>query len=115
MGNTKVGEIIIDNPHKVSQNVKLLLDIVDRHNLTIVNSTENAQENYQRNKLRKSIIGYIIICERMNIFLESMKIYEEKSLVLTRYGRKTVEQRDHNLLSCEFNIDYKTKGKKEKG
>jgi hypothetical protein len=107
--NSKLGPDIIEgDPHEQSGNGKILAEIVNRHNLTVVNSvkekcTGKITRRRITNKVKEeSIIDFVITCDEMADMIEELVIDEEKKFVLTKYtktkkGVKTKES-DHNSL-----------------
>ena len=91
--NAKVGSSVIKNdPHKRTQNGQLLLDVINRQNLTVVNSLDICKGTITRerkveNKEEKSIIDFIIICDKMLTFLTEMIIDEARVHTLARYSK----------------------------
>ena len=116
--NAKVGNIIIKNdPHPLSSNGSILIDFVERNNLVICNSTEKCQGLITRRRItnqrtEESIIDYLILCEDMYAYLESMVI--DQVNVHTRYIKKknndikTVPS-DHFPIFGKFNIKWNSK------
>ena len=112
--NAKLGrEIIKNDPHDISENGKLLLDILERQNLTVVNSLDVCdgtitRERKTKSRIEKSVIDYVIVCSKMKEFVKSMKIDEDRFHVLTKYAsKKGLRQHkvsDHNILVCRFSI-----------
>ena len=119
--NAKVGsEIIKGDPNKISNNGKLMLDIMERQNLIIVNSLDICtgtitRERIFENKSEKSVIDYIIISEGLLKFLIEMTIDEDKAYVLARYVKKKsgfkVINSDHNTLFSRFSITFNKKAR----
>ena len=61
-------------------------------------------------KSEKSIIDYIIICDKMKRFLTAMTIDDRRDYVLSRYmktktGTKTITS-DHNILIGKFSVTF---------
>ena len=111
--NSKIGGK--DDPNNVTANGKLLLDVVERQNLTIVNKLNLCKgiitrERITALKIEKSVIDYVIVCEGMKKYLEDMLIDEDIIHVLTKYagtkGSKKKVLSDHNILYCRFSILY---------
>ena len=110
--NAKVGnEVIANDPHEQTNNGKILLDIVNRHDLVIVNALELCKgvitrERVFEKKVEKSAIDYVVICRELYDFLTSMIIDEERLHVLTNSARNRTTLRrttsDHNILYCNF-------------
>ena len=103
--NSKIGGK--DDPNNVTANGKLLLDVVERQNLTIVNKLNLCKgiitrERITALKIEKSVIDYVIVCEGMKKYLEDMLIDEDIIHVLTKYagtkGSKKKVLSDHNIL-----------------
>ena len=63
-----------------------------------------------RNKVEKSVLDYIIVCDVLKNYFESMSIDENRSHVLTKYastkGVKCKVESDHNILYGVFSIKY---------
>ena len=84
----------------MSNNGKVMLDVVDRQNLYIANTSDVCdgtitRERVSGNKSEKSIIDYILVCEEMRKFLTMMTIDDSRSYVLSRFlktknGRKVI-------------------------
>ena len=78
--NAKVGkDLIKDDPNNISNNGKIMVDIITRQNLYIANSSELCtglitRERVMEGKEEKSIIDFIVVCEKMKMFLELMII-----------------------------------------
>ena len=119
--NAKIGrEKIKEDPNNESPNGRIFLDIVDRQNLTIANTLELCKgvitrERVTLNKVEKSVIDYIVVCEEMKKYLEEMIIDDDRFHVLTKYagkqgGKKKILS-DHNIMFSKFSIqcEYKRK------
>ena len=91
--NAKIGkENLKDDPNTETPNGRILLDMCERQNLTILNTLDLCRgvitrERITVNNIERSIIDYIIVCEEMKQFLEEMFIDEDRIHVLTRYGK----------------------------
>merc|ERR1712105_93949 len=104
--NAKVGKTVIkDDPNNVSGNGQLLLDIIDRQNLELLNCSDLCDGVITRNRITKdsteiSVLDYIICCEKLAVFLESMLIDEKRNFPLTKYASRKGNQKivvsDHN-------------------
>ena len=74
--NAKVGNTIIkDDPNQMSNNGSTMLDILERQNLFIANSSDICdgtitRERITGDKSEKSILDYVIICQKMKRFIE---------------------------------------------
>ena len=115
--NAKVGKAVIeDDPNEASKNGLTLLDMVTRHDLSIINSLDTCEGVVTRerkiiNGVEKSVLDYIITCNDMNDFMEKMIINEDRRIALTRFlNSKTKKpiKSDHNLLYCTFKIKYES-------
>ena len=117
--NAKFGKQIIKNdPHDMSGNGKMLLDLVDRHNLVIVNATDKCIGTITRMKkvrciIEQSVLDYFIVCQNFYSFIISMKIDEERKNVLTKFvktrGKSCKIESDHNPMILEVNISWSSK------
>ena len=109
--NAKIGkEYVKNDPNNTSANGKIVLNLCKRQNLTILNTLDICKgvitrERATVNTVERSVIDYIIVCEDMQHFLEEMKIDEDRTHVLTKYG-KNIVQSDHNILYSKFSIQY---------
>ena len=113
--NAKLGKSVIKgDPHQMSNNGKILWDIVRRRDCTVVNSTEKCKGVITRSRMKsgikeESVLDYIIVNSMIAPYLEEMEIDESKAKALTRFKKKRKEKgmavpSDHNYLSCTFNI-----------
>ena len=63
-----------------------------------------------KNKVEQSVLDYIIVCDVLKNYFESMSIDENRSHVLTKYastkGVKCKVESDHNILYGVFSIKY---------
>ena len=119
--NAKIGsENIKGDPHKMSNNGKIMLDIMKRQSLTIVNTLNVCKgtitrERITEGKSEKSAIDYIIISEGLLEYLLEMVIDEEKVYGLARFMKNSSGNRviysDHNTLYSKFLISIDRKRK----
>ena len=115
-GNGKFGnEVITGDPHEISQNGRLLLDLVIRKSLVIVNATDKCRGVITRmrvkgNKIEKSVLDYFIVCQDLYALCLSLLVDEERRYVLKRYYKKKevakVVKSDHNPLFLYLNIPW---------
>ena len=107
--NAKIEDTI--NNIKPDRSGKMLTKLVQKHNLVIVNNTEKCQGKWTRintkNENEKSVIDFMIYCQRMYENVKEMTIDEKKEYVLTKYEvneeeTNTVES-DHMMLSLQIN------------
>ena len=88
-----------------------MLDIIQRQNLIILNSHDLCQGTITRNRKtvsgeELSVIDYILVCDFLADYLETMEINESRIHVLTIYCKVRKIQSDHNLLYARFAIAY---------
>ena len=92
--NAKLGKNNIKNdPHETSNNGKLLLEMVERQNLSVANTLDKCKgvitrERKAGDKVEKSVIDYLIVCDGMKEYLEEMFIDDDRIFVLTKYTKK---------------------------
>ena len=121
--NAKLGPVLISSdPNPRSSNGDLLVDLCDRNDLIICNTTQLCQGVITRQRVtvngtERSVLDYLILCQEMFNFLTSLKIDEARSHVLTKYakvrGKATVIQSDHNPLIAQFNQLWSDKSTQE--
>lgn len=122
--NAKLGDEIINlDPHKISENGKILYEIMERQNLVAVNSMELCNGVITRhrdtiNGEEKSAIDFVIVCENMLEFVKEMTIDEDEIFKLTnlnssKSNRKGLVTSDHNTIICKFSILYSSKTKRK--
>ena len=74
--NAKLGyELIKDDPNRMSENGRFLKDIIEREALVLLNSSPLCQGVVTRHRVtknaeEKSVIDFIITCDKLSIFLE---------------------------------------------
>ena len=113
--NAKLGSCVIEgDPDEMSHNGKQLWNIIERHCLEVVNSSDKCQGLITRHRekvtgIEQSIIDFIIISRNMVQYVEKMEIDDSRVKVLTKFvskkGTKKIVKSDHNILSCQFNIN----------
>ena len=90
-----------------------MLDIIKRHNLTVTNSMNICdgvitRERVTKERVEKAVIDYVIVCDKLKEFVESMFVDENRLHVLTKYASKKGIRKhivsDHNILVCTFGI-----------
>ena len=115
--NAKVGRSVIQSDPNVStsENGKLLLNMVDRENMHILNCSPLCRGSITRQRItpkneEKSILDYVITCDKMHQLLESMVIDDDQIFSLTKYastkGRQKIIKSDHNIMYAKFSIQY---------
>ena len=82
--NAKLGcDIINQYPNKISNNGRLLIDIIQRQNLIILNSHDLCQGTITQNRKtvsgeELSVIDYILVCDFLADYLAKMEIEESR-------------------------------------
>jgi hypothetical protein len=114
--NAKLGNEIIKNaPNPQSPNGTLLWEIVQRNNLTVLNSLPLCEGTITRHRVtkvgeEKSVLDYFIVCDKLAQYVEKMVVDEDRIDVLTKFAGKKgtgkMVKSDHNLLSAYFNVQY---------
>jgi hypothetical protein len=117
--NAKLGtEYIKGDPHAMTNNGQLLLNLVERYNLVIVNGTEKCSGVITRMRkkgkdIEKSAIDFFIVCQALFQMVSQMQIDEDRNMVLTKFhkngGQTVVTESDHNPLELELDISWNTK------
>ena len=120
--NAKVGfDVIKNDPCPQSPNGKILLDLVDRNSLVICNASNKCSGLITRRRktnqrLEESIIDYLIVCEGMFEYLESMKI--DYSNIHERYIKRNNVAKavpsDHIPIFATFSIQWSLRDRKIK-
>ena len=92
--NAKVGpEIVTGDPNPVSENGKILLDLVKRQGLYIANSDPRCKgtitwEKTSNNKTERSVIDYFLLCDTMKAFMEEMTVDDLREMTLRHSSKK---------------------------
>ena len=116
--NAKLGkDMISQDPHEISENGRILKDLIERENMALLNASDLCQGAITRNRMakeinEKSILDYIIVCENLSDYLEQMVIDEKRHFPLTKYattkGVKRLVKSDHNILYAQFSLTYRS-------
>ena len=122
--NSKVGkDIIKGDPNSITDNGKLLLEVINRQNAVIVNATSKCDGVITRHRKtihgeEKSVIDYFIVCRDLFNDVLRMKIHEDRKYVLSNFKlrnkNKCVVEADHNILEMLLNIKWQKTFKKER-
>ena len=114
--NAKLGwEIIKNDPNAQSDNGALLWSLVNRNNLSVVNSLDICNGTITRKRVTKistetAVLDYFIVCDRMLKHVTKLEVDEKRIDVLTKYvgkkGNAKFVESDHNLLIMYFDIHY---------
>ena len=110
--NAKLGKHIIPgDPNEMSENGKILNELVKRQNLTVLNSLELCQGVITRQRVtqsvsEKAVIDYIIVCDQMSKFVNEVIIDDHRIHTFTKCvdskGPKEPIVSDHNNLYSKF-------------
>ena len=118
--NAKVGkEVIKCDPNKLSNNGKILLEILERHNLFIANANEKCKGLITRKRIcngiiEESILDYVILCDRLNDTLNEMVIDDDQTYTLQHCPNKNKAHHiksDHNVLFVKFQSSFSARPK----
>ena len=96
--NSKLGKYVIEgDPHEMSENGKILQDIIGEEDLVVVNATEKCKGTITRFrntkcKTEEAVLDYFIVCKRIFDLLIDMEIDESRNYVLTKYATKYGEK-----------------------
>ena len=114
--NAKVGKgTISHDPNEMSDNGRLLLELIERESLALLNISDLCTGTITRHRetkdtVEKSILDYILTCEKLAEFLESMFIDEQRISPLTKFASKkgvqNIVKSDHNIMYSKFSIEY---------
>ena len=94
----------------MSSNGSIFWDVVNRHNLTIVNTMELCAGTITRTRntvlgLEASVLDYVVVCDTLKEHLDFMLVDEEQNFSLTNYHGKKKTKSDHNIVYCRFFLD----------
>ena len=115
--NAKVGpQVIPGDPNVQSDNGKILIDLLARHNLFLVNSSALCsglitRQRCAAGRVERSVLDYVIVSESLNSYVKEMIIDDQRSHVLTKYastkGNKKKSESDHNILVAKFQLQIR--------
>ena len=117
--NAKLGAgFLINDPNPISENGKILLDIIQRQQLSCLNKHELCEGSITRhrntiNGAEKSIIDFVIVCDQLLPYLQRMVIDEKRENTLTKFsslkGTRVKSESDHNPIFVQFNLTFQRK------
>jgi exonuclease III len=113
--NAKLGkELIQGDPNTMSNNGKMLWEIMERRECTVINTTKKCNgvitRSRQKGKTKEeSVLDYVIVNAIIAPHVENMEVDESKTKSLTRYKKGKAIPSDHNTLTCTFNIPVEKK------
>jgi hypothetical protein len=115
--NAKVGQLVIpSDPNQISENGKLLVSLIERQNLRLQNISPVCKGAITRMRItkhgvEKSILDFIITCDKLSDAIEEMFIDEDQTFSLMKYattkGNQKIIKSDHNLMIASFNMQFK--------
>ena len=103
--------MIEGDKNKISNNGKILKEILDRHDLSLVKGSKKCSGLITRmkktvNSVEESIIDYIIVCRKLFSFVTGMIIDDKREKVLTNFKNKKkngkITESDHNIMESFF-------------
>ena len=86
--------------------------MVERQNLTVANTLDKCKgvitrERKAGDKVEKSVIDYLIVCDGMKEYLEEMFIDDDRIFVLTKYTKNgNKKTSDHNVIMGKFRLKF---------
>ena len=114
--NAKLGgDIITNDPNIMSYNGKIMYDLILRQKLNLGNTSEFCIGTITRHrstieKEEKPVLDYLVYCDKMKTFFNTMLIDESRVHVLKRYvttkGFKKHTESDHNTIFANFSLKY---------
>ena len=112
--NAKLGHgLISGDPHAMSNNGKLLYELLQRQNLECLNLSPACVGKITRSRhtvkgIECSILDYVIVSRFLSHFLVKMIIDEEKEFAMIKYatlkGHRMKKESDHNSIFAQFSI-----------
>ena len=108
--NAKLGkDLIKGDPNVMSNNGRMLWEIIERRECMVVNATDYCRGVITRSRqkgktLEESVLDYVIVNAVAAPLVEHMVVDESKTKALTRYAKGKAIPSDHNTLMCTFNI-----------
>ena len=115
--NSKLGpEVIKGDPHKQSENGKILAAIIKRNAMIVMNSVESkcigmiTRRRITRKVREESIIDFVIVCEEMEELISEVTIDEERKHVLVRHVKTKngvkIKESDHNSIVTKVKVKW---------
>ena len=123
--NSKLGpEIIQGDPHKQSQNGKLLSSIIDRHALSVINADKNkckgliTRRRITKDNIEESIIDFVITDAYLENEVESLLVDEERKHILSKITKTkkgvNIKESDHHPLITKLRFTWSKHRKKDR-
>ena len=117
--NSKLGaDIIKGDPHDISENGELLLNVIESNNLIVVNASNLCKGVITRQRVteilnEKGVIDFVLVSEDLYNLINSMIIDEDQIYSLNRYSMEdgvTIKTKsDHNPIFVDMNIPWNIK------
>ena len=118
--NSKLGPEKIPNvKHQISPNGRLLADVIDRHAMFVVNSSEKCEGIITRkrttvNGIEESAIDVVLVSAELVQFVEKLLIDEGRKHAITKITKsKPSIESDHNPLITTFSMSWDGSARKE--
>ena len=118
--NAKLGKNIIkgDPAENMSENGKHLFELLEKHNLHLVNASDKCKgvitrqrinkKGTDQEKIEKSVIDFLVVNEVVTPFIIEMNIDDKREKVLTNFSSKNpskqVKESDHNIIEAKFSF-----------
>ena len=113
-------ELVKGDPHKQSENEKILEGIIRRNALIVMNDSEDkckgtiTRSRVTQRVKEESVIDSVIVCDRMEDKISAIVIDEHRDHVLTRLSKTKkgvkIKEFDHNSIITQVKVDWnKTK------
>ena len=112
--NAKLGPDVIKNdPHERSSNGELLFGILARNGLVVCNGSDLCSGLITRSRTtvngeERSVIDFLIVCEKLFAYMTEMKVDEEHKYAVESYSKVgkqiKVTRADHNMIIGRFNL-----------
>ena len=119
--NSKLGKAVIkSDPYNQTPNGKLLYNIIERHNLVVLNSLEDrcigsiTRKRVTKNSIEESIIDFVLISHDLLEKVESVTIDEDKNHALVNVTKKKQVVSDHNTIVSKFNLGWSKVGMRKR-
>ena len=122
--NSKLGPtVIMGDPHKQSDNGRILAEIVERNSLVVMNGDAKCKGIITRRRITKktkeeSVIDLVIVSDNIAQVIEEVKIDEERKYVLTKYTKTKngikITESDHHSIITRINAKWKRKSNCER-
>ena len=113
--NSKLGpELIPNDPHKMSQNGKILPSVIERHALIVANGSEKCKglitrERSTKERTERSCIDIVMFSNDLKKHFKYLHIDDARKHVLTRITKTkkgvVIKESDHNVLITEFTCE----------